>query len=218
MSGSRFKSGGGGANHTPLAPRPRALGGGGGGGGSLLNPDYLAGGKKLILGPFWGRPNFLKTIILGSNGSGDNGGSSGFGSMGPPLGMPPGPPPGGAPSFKPPPGIIGASEADESKRSKALETIMKFNAEQARKRAATGDIAETANPPMIGDASAAPGSSGADDAAKAEARAERKRKRKSRWGGGETDKCFIPGMPTMMPKGLNKEQEEAYLCKLSSLT
>lgn len=137
--------------------------------------------------------------------------------MGPPGGMGSGPPPGGVPSFKPPPGIIGASEADESKRSKALETIMKFNAEQARKRAATGDIAETSKPPMVGDGSgAAAASSDADEAAKAEARAERKRKRKSRWGGGETDKCFIPGMPTMMPKGLTKEQEEAYLCKLSS--
>lgn len=48
----------------------------------------------------------------------------------------------------------------------------------------------------------------------AEAREERRRKRKSRWGGHEgTDKTFIPGMPTMMPQGLSKEQEEAYLRK-----
>ena len=43
----------------------------------------------------------------------------------------------------------------------------------------------------------------------------RKRKRKSRWGGGEDDKTFIPGMPTMMPQGLSKEQEKAYLRKFN---
>ena len=46
--------------------------------------------------------------------------------------------------------------------------------------------------------------------------ADRKRRKKSRWGGGEEDKTFIPGMPTMLPQGLNKDQEEAYLRKLSS--
>ena len=35
-----------------------------------------------------------------------------------------------------------------------------------------------------------------------------RRKRKSRWGGGEDDKTFIPGMPTMMPQGLNTQQQE----------
>ena len=30
----------------------------------------------------------------------------------------------------------------------------------------------------------------------------------------EDDKTFIPGMPTMVPMGLTKEQEEAYICKL----
>ena len=49
-----------------------------------------------------------------------------------------------------------------------------------------------------------------------ESREERRRKRKSRWGGDDnTDKTFIPGMPTMMPQGLNTEQEEAYLRKFS---
>ena len=47
--------------------------------------------------------------------------------------------------------------------------------------------------------------------------ADRKRRKKSRWGGGEEDKTFIPGMPTMLPQGLNKDQEEAYLRKLSSI-
>ena len=40
----------------------------------------------------------------------------------------------------------------------------------------------------------------------------RKKKRKSRWT-DETCKTFIPGLPTMIPTGMSKEQEEAYLCK-----
>merc|ERR1719454_1326452 len=48
-----------------------------------------------------------------------------------------------------------------------------------------------------------------------ERREERRRKRKSRWGGADgTEKTFIPGMPTMLPQGLNKDQEEAYLLQL----
>ena len=42
---------------------------------------------------------------------------------------------------------------------------------------------------------------------------ERRRKRKSRWQGDEKEKTFIPGMPTVLPSNLSKEQEEAYLCK-----
>ncbi len=42
---------------------------------------------------------------------------------------------------------------------------------------------------------------------------ERKRRRKSRWGAEETDKTFIPGMPTVLPTNLSKEQEEAYVCE-----
>ena len=42
---------------------------------------------------------------------------------------------------------------------------------------------------------------------------DRKRKRKSRWGGDEKEKAFIPGMPTVIPPGLSKEQERLYLCK-----
>ena len=41
---------------------------------------------------------------------------------------------------------------------------------------------------------------------------ERKRKRKSRWGGNEESKVFIPGMPTILPSNLTKEQEQIYLC------
>jgi len=45
-----------------------------------------------------------------------------------------------------------------------------------------------------------------------ESREDRKKKRKSRWT-DEACKTFIPGLPTMIPGGLSKEQEEAYLCK-----
>ena len=44
-------------------------------------------------------------------------------------------------------------------------------------------------------------------------REERRKKRKSRWNGSEHDKTFIPGMPTILPCTLNKDQEQAYLRK-----
>ena len=40
---------------------------------------------------------------------------------------------------------------------------------------------------------------------------EKRRRRRSRWAGGEHEKIFIPGMPTILPCNLSKEQEEAYL-------
>ena len=40
----------------------------------------------------------------------------------------------------------------------------------------------------------------------------RRKKRKSRWT-DESSKTFIPGLPTMIPAGMTKDQEEAYLCK-----
>jgi len=46
-----------------------------------------------------------------------------------------------------------------------------------------------------------------------ESRDERRKKRKSRWE-TETAKTCIPGMPTMIPAGLTKDQEEAYLLQL----
>ena len=39
----------------------------------------------------------------------------------------------------------------------------------------------------------------------------RKRKKRSRWGGDDSEKAFIPGMPTAVPMGMTKEQEEQYL-------
>ena len=43
----------------------------------------------------------------------------------------------------------------------------------------------------------------------------RKKKRKSRWGEEADDKTFIPGMPTVLPQGLEKDQEQLFLCKFS---
>lgn len=48
-------------------------------------------------------------------------------------------------------------------------------------------------------------------------RDERKRLRKSRWGGDESEKVYIPGMPTIIPSNLDKKQEAIYLCKFSLL-
>lgn len=39
----------------------------------------------------------------------------------------------------------------------------------------------------------------------------RERKKRSRWGGSENDKTFIPGMPTILPPSLDANQQEAYL-------
>ncbi|XP_055585088.1 splicing factor 1 [Uranotaenia lowii] len=42
----------------------------------------------------------------------------------------------------------------------------------------------------------------------------RAQKKKSRWGGGDHDKTFIPGMPTILPAGMTQDQQEAYLVQL----
>uniref|UniRef100_A0A182LT54 Splicing factor 1 helix-hairpin domain-containing protein n=1 Tax=Anopheles culicifacies TaxID=139723 RepID=A0A182LT54_9DIPT len=42
----------------------------------------------------------------------------------------------------------------------------------------------------------------------------RRRKKKSRWAGGDHDKTFIPGMPTVLPSTLTADQQEAYLVQL----
>lgn len=47
----------------------------------------------------------------------------------------------------------------------------------------------------------------------AESASTRQRKKKSRWGGSESDKTFIPGMPTVLPPSLDSHQQEAYLGK-----
>lgn len=52
------------------------------------------------------------------------------------------------------------------------------------------------------------------DAAAWEAQERRRKKRASRWGRDEKEKTFIPGMPTVIPMGLSKVQEEQYLREL----
>ncbi|CAK1543727.1 unnamed protein product [Leptosia nina] len=42
----------------------------------------------------------------------------------------------------------------------------------------------------------------------------RARRRRTRWMGSEHDKTFIPGLPTVLPSTLTKEQEEQYLLQL----
>ena len=42
----------------------------------------------------------------------------------------------------------------------------------------------------------------------------RKKKRSSRWTSEESAKAFIPGMPTIIPNNMTKEQEKAYLTQL----
>lgn len=45
-----------------------------------------------------------------------------------------------------------------------------------------------------------------------ETAAERRlRRRRTRWMGSEHDKTFIPGLPTVLPSTLTKEQEDQYL-------
>ncbi len=98
-----------------------------------------------------------------------------------------------------------------------MQTIMDFNAKQARKRAAAGEPPlapppqQPPPPPPQADSAGGGGPRAAQHSVE-DAAAERRRKRKSRWGGEDASaKTFIPGMPTIMPAGLTKEQEEAYL-------
>ena len=89
----------------------------------------------------------------------------------------------------------------ERKRLPNMELIASINATLAKK---SGDNPQTNFP--FGSAAG----SVHDDSAEA----SRKRKRKSRWGAEDvTEKIFIPGMPTVLPANLSKEQEEAYLRK-----
>lgn len=50
-----------------------------------------------------------------------------------------------------------------------------------------------------------------------DAETARQRKKRSRWGGSENDKTFIPGMPTVLPSSLDSHQQEAYLGNYSIL-
>jgi len=80
------------------------------------------------------------------------------------------------------------------------------------------------NPNYMGGADAAPKPNvpvkrtadtreGRSDEKSSESREERRKKRKSRWE-TESAKTCIPGLPTMIPAGLTKDQEQAYLLQL----
>ena len=83
--------------------------------------------------------------------------------------------------------------------------------------AALGHKAGTAPPPLVAGGAATNVQSATDansPSNESHGASERKRKRKSRWGAAEGEKTCIPGMPTVIPAGLSKEQEEAYLLQL----
>jgi len=92
--------------------------------------------------------------------------------------------------FSMPPGLMGGGSGEPERKRPNMDLINSINASILGKSQASSGMASNS----------------------AESREERRRKRKSRWGGDEsTEKTFIPGMPTMMPQGLSKDQEEAYL-------
>lgn len=94
--------------------------------------------------------------------------------------------------FSMPPGLMGGGSGEPERKRPNMDLINSINASILGKSQASSGMASNS----------------------AESREERRRKRKSRWGGDEsTEKTFIPGMPTMMPQGLSKDQEEAYLRK-----
>lgn len=211
MSGRYSNTTMSGANNVPLGVRPQGPQGssmGGGGGPSLLKPAYLqqgSSGDKIALAELGrGQETSLWDMNVILFFVDEDGGSANI----PPL--------------------LVQTAGDDDKKRQALQTILNFNAEQARKRAASGQPVASHMPYSAAMAASFPpvqsrdtdsavpgGNEETVQSGSAEAPgSERKRKRRSRWGGGEEDKTFIPGMPTIMPQGLTREQEEAYLCKL----
>ncbi len=103
----------------------------------------------------------------------------------------------------------GFGGSGERKRMPNMELIASINATLAKK---SGDNPPNPSslPPMGYGSGFNSSQQEQDDAA------ARKRKRKSRWGTEDvTEKLFIPGMPTVLPANLSKEQEEAYIRKFS---
>jgi splicing factor 1 len=56
-----------------------------------------------------------------------------------------------------------------------------------------------------------------DDSNSNDQESRRKKKRASRWAANESEKAFIPGIPTMMPSNMTQDQEKAYLSKSNSI-
>ncbi|KAI4458857.1 rna-binding protein related [Holotrichia oblita] len=89
---------------------------------------------------------------------------------------------------------------DKSKEKTPEPDGDKLLAETLATIAATRQYASFATPKLIDENS----NDGVEDSMQ-------KKKKRSRWGGSEHDKIFIPGMPTILPMNLNKDQEQAYL-------
>ena len=93
----------------------------------------------------------------------------------------------------------GSGGSGERKRLPNMALIASINASLAKK---------SSDNPMPPSSFSAPAAEDKEDGA------ERKRKRKSRWGTESlSERMFIPGMPTVLPANLSKEQEEAYIRK-----
>ena len=228
---SRHDRGMSGANNVPLGSRPPGMGStfgklpperlssGPEDGGSLLKPAYLqhAAGSAPIHSPPSNKSNSRFGPMSGFSGQPPGGmnnagndiaeygshlpgapyGQGGF-SSGPPL--PSGPPPSSYQQASQPPPPQGIKRPNPA-------LIASINA-------ALGHKTGSAPPPLVAGNTTAMMQSATDVSNPALGASERKRKRKSRWGAAEGDKTCIPGMPTVLPSGLSKEQEEAYLLQL----
>ena len=99
---------------------------------------------------------------------------------------------------------MSSSSLGQSRKLPNMELIASINATLAKKSSSDGPPVNVIH------------SSDSNDKDAADTN-DRKKKRKSRWGTDDfTEKLFIPGMPTVLPANLSKEQEEAYLRKFIS--
>ena len=215
---SRHERGMSGANNVPLGNRPLGKGATFGksssdvleGGGSLLKPSYLQGSDSSSRHS----PPSSKSSRFGN--------MSGFGGQPPGIDM-------GEYGGQPPVGNS-FNQGYGAGTSAPMPTFNPYQQEpqqtQGIKRpnpaliasinAALGHKSGTAPPPLVsGNLSGAQPAAGAVSPSNdGLGSSERKRKRRSRWGAAEGEKTCIPGMPTVIPSGLSKEQEEAYLLQL----
>ena len=219
---SRHDRGMSGANNVPLGNRPPGKGATFGkpvsdrssveGGGSLLKPAYLQGSDSLSkhsppsaknnsrFGGFGGQPPGTDVGEYGSHMQSYNDNPYNQGS------------------FNTGPSVPNSQMANPYPQMPQPQGIKRPNpALIASINAALGHKAGTAAPPLVAGGTAATVQSAAEvnsSSNESQGASERKRKRKSRWGAAEGEKTCIPGMPTVIPAGLSKEQEEAYLLQL----
>ena len=219
---SRHDRGMSGANNVPLGNRPPGKGATFGkpvsdrssdeGGGSLLKPAYLQGSDSLSkhsppsaknnsrFGGFGGQPPGTDVGEYGSHMQSYNDNPYNQGS------------------FNTGPSVPNSQMANPYPQMPQPQGIKRPNpALIASINAALGHKAGSAAPPLVAGGTAACVQSAAEvnsSSNESQGASERKRKRKSRWGAAEGEKTCIPGMPTVIPAGLSKEQEEAYLLQL----